>query len=337
MILIAIKAGLFIRAKRKEKRLSCINTLFPDVETAFNDIAEHFSFGHYLTESERKEIKSRYFELNKEVHRLIGSKELKESEHGDLFIRFHNALSDTLAHKEENNQRFKEKQLSLCKEYFDTVLAYPLDEQQRDAIVTLEDNVLVISSAGSGKTMTTVGKVRYLIDVQKVDPEKILLITFTRKAAESLSERLGEKNLKCRTFHKLALEIIGEATGKKPTITDPDFSVQVYHKLMEGPSYKQDIVDYLNRSRYKGKSQFEYCSDARCKVYQAPYHQPGNPQYNCQRQPQNPCATRPESDPHKGSEPCSCPAPYRKDNYPPCCTQHYPYSPCTPKNPYIRS
>ena len=36
-----------------------------------------------------------------------------------------------------------------------------------------------------GKTMTTVGKVRYLIDVQHVPAEKILLITFTRKAAES--------------------------------------------------------------------------------------------------------------------------------------------------------
>ena len=259
-VFFAIRIGLWIRAKRREKRLASINALFPEVETAFNDIADHFNFGHYLTESEKNGIESKYVDLSKEVHRLIGSKELKDSEHEEIFNRFNDALSDSKNHKEENNQRFKEKQLSLCKEYFDNVLAYPLDEQQRDAIVTLEDNVLVISSAGSGKTMTTVGKVRYLIDVQKVDPEKILLITFTRKAAESLSERLGEKDLKCRTFHKLALEIIGEATGKKPTITDPDFSVQVYHKLMEDPSYKQDIVDYLNRSRYKGKSQFEYSS-----------------------------------------------------------------------------
>lgn len=259
-VFFAIRIGLWIRAKRREKRLASINALFPEVETVFNDIADHFNFGHYLTESERNGIESKYVDLSKEVHRLIGSKELKESEHEETFTRFYNAMSDTKSHKEENNQHFKEKQLSVCKEYFDTVLAYPLDEQQRDAIVTLEDNVLVISSAGSGKTMTTVGKVRYLIDVQKVNPEKILLITFTRKAAESLSERLGEKKLKCRTFHKLSLEIIGEATGKKPTITDPDFSVQVYHKLMENPSYKQDIIDYLNRSRYKGKSQFEYSS-----------------------------------------------------------------------------
>lgn len=252
---------VLVKEKRRQKRLEAINTLFPEVEAAFNDIAGSFNYGHYLTESERKYIDAMYSDLKKEVNPLVGSKEMLESEHQECFTRFNNAMSDTKAHKAENNERFKEKQLAMCKEYFDSVMTYPLDEQQRDAIVTLEDNVLVISSAGSGKTMTTVGKVRYLIDVQKVNPEKILLITFTRKAAESLSERVGDKQVKCRTFHKLALEIIGEATGKKPSITEQDFSVQVYHKLMqEDSSYKNDIIDYLNRSRYKGKSQFEYSS-----------------------------------------------------------------------------
>ena len=170
-------------------------------------------------------------------------------------------MSDTPAHKRTNNTHFIENQLSRCSQYFDTVLAYPLDAQQREAIVSLEDNILVISSAGSGKTMTTVGKVRYLIDVQHVQPEKILLITFTRKAADSLSERLGEKKLKCRTFHKLALEIIGEATGEKPTITPQDFSAQVYHKLMEeNPAFKAAIADYIIRSRYTMGDQFDYLS-----------------------------------------------------------------------------
>lgn len=145
--------------------------------------------------------------------------------------------------------------------YFDTVLNYPLDRQQREAILSLEDNVLVISSAGSGKTMTTVGKVRYLIDKQGVDPKKILLITFTRKAAASLSERLGIEGLRCVTFHKLALDIIGDSTGKKPSITGSDFPVQVYQKLLDSnEDFKQSIADYLLRARYKMRDQFEYAS-----------------------------------------------------------------------------
>ena len=260
-IYIAIKIGLWIKEKHRQQRLEFINKQLPDIQAAFDEITKYFNYNHYLTESEREQIESRYSDLEKQVRKVIGSKELEESGRQESFTRFHKAMSDTQLYKLENNEHFKEKQLTICKEYFDTILTYPLDEQQRDAVVTLEDNVLVISSAGSGKTMTTVGKVRYLIDVQKVAPEKILLITFTRKAAESLSERLGEKNLKCRTFHKLALEIIGESTGKKPTITPQDFSVQVYHKLMEeNQEYKTTIIDYLNRSRYKGKSQFEFSS-----------------------------------------------------------------------------
>ena len=170
-------------------------------------------------------------------------------------------MSDTAVHKTVNNQNFIKNQLSSCAHYFDTVLTYPLDAQQREAIVSLEDNVLVISSAGSGKTMTTVGKVRYLIDIQRVPAEKILLITFTRKAAESLSERLGEKDLKCRTFHKLALDIIGEVTGEKPTITPQDFSLQVYHRLtQENPNFRTAVADYILQSRYTMKDEFEYSS-----------------------------------------------------------------------------
>lgn len=228
---------------------------------AFAEIGSYYNFSHFITETERLALAEKYDALDREVKSLLNSKELEESAEKESFQRFHTAMTDTRAHKKANNEHFIENELSRCSQYFDTVLAYPLDTQQREAVVSLEDNVLVISSAGSGKTMTTVGKVRYLIDVQHVPAEKILLITFTRKAAESLSERLGEKNLKCRTFHKLALDIIGEATGEKPTITPPEFSVQVYHKLSEeNPAFKAAIADYIIRSRYTMRDQFEYSS-----------------------------------------------------------------------------
>ena len=249
------------RTKKHKYRLETIVRLKPTVEIAFDEISSYFNYGHYITETERLMLAEKYDALDREVESVLGSKELEESAEKEAFQRFHTAMTDTRAHKKANNQHVIENELSRCSQYFDTVLAYPLDTQQREAVVSLEDNVLVISSAGSGKTMTTVGKVRYLIDVQHVQAEKILLITFTRKAAESLSERLGEKKLKCRTFHKLALDIIGEATGEKPTITPPDFSVQVYHRLSEeNPAFKAAIADYIIRSRYTMRDQFEYSS-----------------------------------------------------------------------------
>ena len=250
-----------VREKKRQERLAILNRLKPEVEKAFSEISSFYNFNHYITESERLNLLEEFRDLDKEVLPILKSEELEEFLYKDVFRRFHNAMSDTKDHKKTNNSRFIENQLSSCSQYFDTVLAYPLDSQQREAVVSLEDNVLVISSAGSGKTMTTVGKVRYLIDVQHVPAEKILLITFTRKAAESLSERLGEKDLKCRTFHKLALDIISEATGEKPTITPQDFSVQVYHKLsQENPDFRAAIADYIIRSRYTMRDQFEYSS-----------------------------------------------------------------------------
>ena len=258
---LAIALHLRQRKKRHQERLDTIASLTPRVEDSFSEISSLFKYSHYITESERLYLEEKYADLANEVRTILKWRELEECPDKEVFQRFLNAMTDTSAHKKNNNDHFIEKQLAACAHYFDTVLAYPLDAQQREAVVSLEDNVLVISSAGSGKTMTTVGKVRYLIDVQHVPANKILLITFTRKAAESLSERLGEKDLKCRTFHKLALDIIGEATGEKPTITPPDFSVQVYHELShEHPCFRQAITDYILRSRYTMKDQFEYSS-----------------------------------------------------------------------------
>lgn len=269
LIILAIAIALWlmlsvrprIQERKRAKRLELFNQLKPEVEKAFSEIKCLYSFSHYITETERLSLLDDYRDLDSRVRPILNSKEIEEFMAKDVFRRFHTAMTDTKEHKTSNNHHFVENQLSSCSEYFDTVLTYPLDPQQREAVVSLEDNVLVISSAGSGKTMTTVGKVRYLIDKQHVPAEKILLITFTRKAAQSLSERLGEKKLKCRTFHKLALDIIGEATGEKPSITAEDFPVQVYNKLSEeSPAFRSAIADYIIRSRYTMKDQFEYAS-----------------------------------------------------------------------------
>ena len=246
--------------KKRQERVEAIIWMGPEVDAALQEISSFYSYNHYITESERINLLKKYEGLFKEVDSIITSAELEESPRRESIRRFYKAMSDTAGHKKTNNENFINNQLTTYSSYFDTVLKYPLDAQQREAVVSLEDNVLVISSAGSGKTMTTVAKVRYLIDVQKISPSKILLITFTRKAAESLSERLGEKDLRCVTFHKLALDFIGVATGKKPTITAQDFSVQVYYKLREeNPRFRDAITDYIVRARYKAKDQFE-CS-----------------------------------------------------------------------------
>lgn len=118
------------------------------------------------------------------------------------------------------NRSFREQQKIEHKEYFDNLLSFPLDEQQREAVVTLGENVLVIAAAGSGKTATIVAKTHYLVNKMHVDPRNILVVTYTRKAAEELQTRVGVAGVECCTFHKHAIDTIARIEGEKPTICD---------------------------------------------------------------------------------------------------------------------
>ena len=148
---------------------------------------------------------------------------------------------------EKHNRDVENETLAKNKTFFDTCLKYPLDQQQRRAIIADEDNVLVVSSAGSGKTSSIVGKVKYLTEVKHVAPENILLISYTHKAAAELTERAGAKGLRGYTFHKLALDLIGKATGEKPSICDNTdvLFVKIYHQLLNERKFRESVLSYF--------------------------------------------------------------------------------------------
>jgi superfamily I DNA/RNA helicase len=94
-----------------------------------------------------------------------------------------------------------------------------LAPDQRAAATARPGPVLCVAPAGSGKTTTLVARVAWLVDAG-VDPATIAAITFNRKAAEELSERLAAAleplghvagSVRVRTFHALGLEILREA------------------------------------------------------------------------------------------------------------------------------
>ena len=79
--------------------------------------------------------------------------------------------------------------------------------------MTLDGPILVIAGAGSGKTRTLIYRVARLVDTG-VDPESVLLLTFTRKASQEMLERAaGLSDSRCRfvsggTFHSLANRVL---------------------------------------------------------------------------------------------------------------------------------
>ncbi len=157
----------------------------------------------------------------------------------------------------EHNANYRAKRLEDCAIFFDTVLKYPLDKQQRYSIVSEEENVLVVSSAGSGKTSSIIGKVRYLIDILHIDPKRILLISYTNKAALELTERLNTPGLRGYTFHKLAIDLIGELTQKKPSICENSDAifVNIYKELIRDSHYKESVLEYFTEYEVDAKRQ----------------------------------------------------------------------------------
>lgn len=83
------------------------------------------------------------------------------------------------------------------KEYFENMYKgiddnIHLDEEQCKAILADEKYSLIIAGAGTGKTTTMVSKVKYLVDKKNADPERILVMSYTRKATEEIAERIEE-------------------------------------------------------------------------------------------------------------------------------------------------
>ena len=87
--------------------------------------------------------------------------------------------------KSIKNKKFIKDEIKRYDYIFSNINGYSLDLEQRTAIVTDEINTLIVAGAGSGKSLTMVGKIRYLIE-KGIKENEILCITFTKEAAKNL-------------------------------------------------------------------------------------------------------------------------------------------------------
>ena len=100
-------------------------------------------------------------------------------------------------------------------ELLDYVDGHSLDIEQREVVLDESDSLLVVASAGSGKTLTILGKIRYLVEVKKLKPEEILCLSFTNDTVSNLKNKLWENyhyEVPVYTFHKLSLEILKDVS-----------------------------------------------------------------------------------------------------------------------------
>lgn len=95
-------------------------------------------------------------------------------------------------------------------------LNYGLDEFQQKAVESAHNQLLIIAGPGSGKTTVLTQRIAHLISDKNIAPQNCLAITFTRKAAQEMRERLAKiseekaKLLNIHTFHSLCFSILKE-------------------------------------------------------------------------------------------------------------------------------
>lgn len=129
-----------------------------------------------------------------------------------------------------------------------------LNLKQKEAVETIDGPVLIVAGAGAGKTKTLTWRILHLIK-SGVDPEKILAITFTNKAAREMRDRVYEllkqerveipsgKDPFLGTFHALGVKIIKE--------NSKIFGLNRYFKIFDREDSKKAIKESLKNLEKK--------------------------------------------------------------------------------------
>lgn len=139
------------------------------------------------------------------------------------------------------NDAYVNAKLIKEKDYLDNMLkdidpAISLDEDQRKVVLSDEDYSLVVAGAGAGKTTTVAAKVKYLVERQEINPEQILIISFTNKAVNELREKINkELNIPCpiATFHSTGNAILHKNNPEQLNIVEGNrlyYCVQNYFR-----------------------------------------------------------------------------------------------------------
>lgn len=228
-----------------QESLQSDNTPFPGIQADLSTVFQNC----YITIKKEKAFTKYYADITRElnVRQLTKNLGLLHIHSPQTIQKYIYDFTHLHSIVEKHNDNIIQNILEENKEFFDHCLTYPLDNQQRRAIISEEDNCLVVSSAGSGKTSSIIGRVKYLIERKNVAPEKILLISYTNKAASELTDRANNPILRGYTFHKLALDIIGQSTGIKPSICDKTDALlaKIYHELLKDTQFRKDVLSFL--------------------------------------------------------------------------------------------
>lgn len=269
---------IFNTQKRQEKKrqlnIEC-EELFNRVNIAIDEANDFFVDDEYTDASVADVWLSKYGLLSQEINQKLHS-----YRKADLYDKltnnvkvFYSVSREIRQEITKHNDQVAKNEIQRGYELVGNVEGRKLDEQQMMSVVRRTHNHLIIAGAGTGKTTTIVGKVKYLLKSGQYMPSDILVLSFTNASATEMSERINAESgypIEASTFHKLGLNIIKEVEGKVPKISSLQmrkFVKENVEKLMKNPDYQKGMCRYLFYNRIVPKSEFDFTNQAELDDY----------------------------------------------------------------------
>lgn len=263
--------------KKVQERNDMCNDLISRIENALHDAKLIFSdsqaFVEPHIETEWKNRNSGILADSKthKIQRLKKAVKYKILSNKQLELT---DVANSMSHQIfQHNERVASMKVQAAYAIIGDVEGRKLDQQQMICIVKEVHNHLVIAGAGTGKTTTVVGKIKYLLKTGKCLPQDILVLSFTNASASEMNERISAEtghNITASTFHKLGLNIISQVNGVMSRITQIDLQKFIKEQLilnMHSDTYHNLLIFYLLYNRVQAKSEFEFKSQKEYDEY----------------------------------------------------------------------
>ena len=155
-----------------------------------------------------------------------------------------------------------------------------LNESQIRAVKATDRHLLMVAGPGTGKTLTIVRRIAYLLQ-QGISPDQIIAVTFTNRAAREMRQRIGAL-LKTQadamfigTFHLLGLGIMKESLGERFSVCMREDQIDLVRTIVGSHTKAQASVEKISRVKNCMEQQLDLETNGVYEAYEAAMRQKG--------------------------------------------------------------
>jgi DNA helicase-4 len=230
-----------------------------EISSCYSDFIEYYCGDYYFSKrsfskwrSKYERLESNVFEINnyvsnldqaidrfgvfKELVRKYVSYFLIKKDYSDKVKYLVNIFNDGFDLVKKRNKYFIEEEKKAYRDLFQSVDGKALTEDQMNSVVVDEACNLVVAGVGTGKTLSLIGKIGYILEKGLAKPDEILILSYERvkdELSEKVKANFGDSIL-VNTFHSFGSSVIGEISGEIPVVADFSNDSVLLQKTLDG-------------------------------------------------------------------------------------------------------